>query len=882
MNLEQLTALVRHLKLDGVILSPSGKKLETVRASYGISPEEEVLALIDATVFRSAKKGLAVTPRGIYWHNDMLTSSTFNSLTYEKLLTTGVSSGWMCIKFVGGGEFDTSGAELSTKKILTFLEGLKDVAAGKELPPLPPEEEASSAGSGTAAAAGGGKPDTEQGTKGQTLSLKERWRQIASDPLAKIKDLYANAKEFITYTMAAGLAKPLKVDSFTPAEANALAIRFVRESAGTNAETPEIRQTNDAIIRIAALLDELATKCRANDIRNDAIDAILEESSLKNLNIAKRLADKNFYVGILGEFSCGKSTFINAMLEERFLIEDVLQGTTCSKTTVKYSPDENITVIFNNDTYVTMRDENEKGVISEPEKKQEFLRLMTAEEERAKKIREVIWQSPIDVLQNGLAIVDTPGIGSQNPRHTEVAKLAAQECDALLVLTNLHKPLSQELTDAVRNIAGEQAPNCIFIGTRKDQLLPKDQNRMRRHFQKRLSSQYGHECQFEFVSAYKALEELQTGGGAELEDFREFRARIKHMLESNRQYVQRRKAAALINDIARGMADNLEGKLAEFTRQTEDYEKNVVGYDSSDWTEWGQTEMSRYRISSQRVKSEALTAVSDLVDRISRRIKSSINAFDNTNDLKKYLKSGIPSTLDSFSGEIQGLPSTAVLKPLQGMFSECQTAYGNRFKREYKKIEDIFGQPVLPAATLGAAQQRTVDVTANKSGFKRLHDAMESEENFKVGGGMATGIGLSLLVPGVGWAVVGGFALIGAMLGSGLLKKLDKRKAEACNKVDESMHEFEKKLRANIEENYSLLNVEIGNQLSNYIQAKKDEYKATIDNYNKMLATQRENLLDMQEYIRLRLPELNKIAEEMNNQKQKEYFVSHEHEMTDA
>lgn len=883
MKLEQLTALVRMLELDGVILSPAGKKLETVRASYGVPPEEEVLALIDATVFGSAKNGLAVTPRGVYWRNDRLTPTVFSSLTHEQLLTTGISSGWMCIKFAGGGEFDTSGATLSTSDILKFLEGIRELAAGKELPPMPCEDAAGTGAAGQAA--GGAGTDASEGGHGPAgtiLSLKERWRKLTAEPLAKIKDMYANAKEFISYTITAGTAKHLAKESPTLAEANALATRLIRESAANGDETPEIRQTNDAIIRIAALLDEIANKCRKNTIKNDAIESILEESSLKNLNIARRLADKNFYVGILGEFSCGKSTFINAMLEERFLIEDVLQGTTCSKTTVKYAPDENIMVIFNNDTYITMRDEDAKGKIEEAEKKQEFLRLMTAEEERAKKIREVIWQSPIDVLQNGLAIVDTPGIGSQNPRHTEVARLAAQDCDALLVLTNLDKPLSQELTEAVRNIAGKEAANCIFIGTRKDQLPPKELNRMRRHFQKRLFSQYGHECQFEFVSAYKALEALQSGAGADLDEFREFRMRIKHMLESNRQYIQRRKAAALINEIACGIAKNLETQLTEFTRQTKDYEENVVGYDSSDWAEWAKAEVSRYKDSNKRIKTEALTGVSDFVDRISRKIHSEINAFKDTSDLKKYLQKGISSTLESYSGEIQNLPSKLVLRPLQELFSECQQAYGKRFKKEYKKIENIFGQPVMPVAALGAARQRTVNVTANKSGLDRLHDEMESEENFKIGGGMATGIGLSLLVPGVGWVAGATLAILGGVLGAGWLKSLDKRKAEACNKVDESMHEFEKKLRANIEENYSLLSVEIGKQLSNYIQLQKDEYKATIDGYNQMLATQKENLLDMQQYIKLRLPELNHIAEEMNNQKQKEYFVSPELDKPEA
>ena len=54
------------------------------------------------------------------------------------------------------------------------------------------------------------------------------------------------------------------------------------------------------------------------------------ESSIQK--IESRAADKQLYLAVVGEFSVGKSSFINALLRDNFLMSDVLQGTTTAPT----------------------------------------------------------------------------------------------------------------------------------------------------------------------------------------------------------------------------------------------------------------------------------------------------------------------------------------------------------------------------------------------------------------------------------------------------------------------------------------------------------------------------------------------------------------------
>jgi hypothetical protein len=60
------------------------KKLNNVRR-YPVDPTDEILAIIDTTVFGSAKCGMAFGLRGLYWNNDWTSDNEKNFLTWEEI-----------------------------------------------------------------------------------------------------------------------------------------------------------------------------------------------------------------------------------------------------------------------------------------------------------------------------------------------------------------------------------------------------------------------------------------------------------------------------------------------------------------------------------------------------------------------------------------------------------------------------------------------------------------------------------------------------------------------------------------------------------------------------------------------------------------------------
>lgn len=112
------------------------KKLETANALYPVDPADTPLALIDATIFGSAKCGMVIGLKGIYWKNDWTTPTKKNVLSWEELAPHAdtLSSSFMTVKLAPGCEFNLSGSQMKSEQLIGLLRKLCEVATKK--PPM--------------------------------------------------------------------------------------------------------------------------------------------------------------------------------------------------------------------------------------------------------------------------------------------------------------------------------------------------------------------------------------------------------------------------------------------------------------------------------------------------------------------------------------------------------------------------------------------------------------------------------------------------------------------------------------------------------------------------------------------------------------------------
>lgn len=101
------------------------KKREAAIQNYPVPRQEIILALIDGTLFGSAKVGMAIGLQGIYWKNDWTTETAKNFLSWEEMAKSTQSIGVKAISsdlLLGSGcVFNLSGSQVKAKYLAELL-----------------------------------------------------------------------------------------------------------------------------------------------------------------------------------------------------------------------------------------------------------------------------------------------------------------------------------------------------------------------------------------------------------------------------------------------------------------------------------------------------------------------------------------------------------------------------------------------------------------------------------------------------------------------------------------------------------------------------------------------------------------------------------------
>jgi TPR repeat protein/GTPase SAR1 family protein len=191
------------------------------------------------------------------------------------------------------------------------------------------------------------------------------------------------------------------------------------------------------------------------------------ESSPLNLEeIREDLLRGPLRIAVFGEFSSGKSTFINALLGEE-LLTVATEPTTALPTEMTYGGAFNIYVLSGDgNTLAQLYGDGEipywarlvgRGLLeklkSEAERIREFVRTWTAEGGRSSegaKVR-IVW--PQQFLRQRLVLVDTPGTNVEIDRHGAMTKSVASEVDLAICLVDARHGLKATSLHFIQDIA---------------------------------------------------------------------------------------------------------------------------------------------------------------------------------------------------------------------------------------------------------------------------------------------------------------------------------------------------------------------------------------------------------------------------------------------
>lgn len=204
----------------------------------------------------------------------------------------------------------------------------------------------------------------------------------------------------------------------------------------------------DRVLAACKAVSQLVVKPDDEEAKKHFDSYITEVEALKS-----RFSDKEYFVLVSGETKTGKSSLINALLGRNICAVDLDVATNITSI-IRFGEEEKAVVRFYPDR---------KGKIPAPiriglEKVRDFT-CEGSNPDNKKNVQFIeIWvNSPI--LKSGMVLMDTPGLGSLNPKHAGVTYAAAAQADVILFTTTAdHEITPYELDSLVRLVRCARKP----------------------------------------------------------------------------------------------------------------------------------------------------------------------------------------------------------------------------------------------------------------------------------------------------------------------------------------------------------------------------------------------------------------------------------------
>lgn len=181
--------------------------------------------------------------------------------------------------------------------------------------------------------------------------------------------------------------------------------------------------------------------------------------------LMQHLNEGKLYVVVCGEFKQGKSSFINALLDQPDDLCPVeVDVATSVVTTIAYGESEKLTVLLG--------EPGQEPVQQKTLQSRAQIRDYVTEQgnpDNQRKARILAMQLPNEQLKAGLVLVDTPGVGGLNTEHTDITYAFLPNADVALFISDAHEPLSELELDFIKERIARHCQDIIFIVTKKDQ-----------------------------------------------------------------------------------------------------------------------------------------------------------------------------------------------------------------------------------------------------------------------------------------------------------------------------------------------------------------------------------------------------------------------------
>lgn len=537
--------------------------------------------------------------------------------------------------------------------------------------------------------------------------------------------------------------------------------------------------------------------------------------------IVDKQNDNLLNISVIGEFSTGKSSFINALVGYELLAVNVIQGTTVAVTIIEYSEQFSITL-------TDFSGKSLKIIFKSIDSLRQQLHIYTTDAAYAKKIDYVTVTLPSDILKNGYRIIDTPGTNSLELWHEEVTCRAIKELsDLSIILTDSTQPMPATLVSFLDNTLGDSVESCAFVANKIDRIGDKERDGIIKFIGKKICQSFDIENPMVLPFSSVALtnsfakETVSVDSGSFLLTTSSLE-RLLSYTAKQRLRAQAQKILHLVDDIYSTLDNNIKSIAAQYQQELQMLERSRQTDFKPFISRQIYLRQKSFMAGAQDYKYKVESVCDSLASTAKNNIETKIQNYSTLDALSNYIKGSLSKDIkDEGRSIISG--TEAQFKKLRTLFNKELKQFQKEFEREFDKLKILSVKFNLKPKDMVVRHSAH---SANIGPVTTLITEELSKENWAVGGGAAAGAAIgTVLAPGIG-TIVG--TVIGLFAGAAAAPDTSGVKGKIKSKLSTPLHSYYRSVASDCMTNYNNFVDDIRSRLETEINRYYSTYASTI------------------------------------------------------
>ena len=566
--------------------------------------------------------------------------------------------------------------------------------------------------------------------------------------------------------------------------------------------------------------------------------------------IRQRCADPNLYLAVIGEFSSGKSTFINALLRDE-LLETSVRPTTAAATKIKFG--EKL------EAHIVLKDAQKPRIkASESTKRinnlsflpeldvygiRKLIHAATTDKKIATQVSEITISHPAPFLSEGIVVIDTPGKNAIEQEHGEITKhIVEHVADAAVVIIPAIIPLSISLVSFLNGSLQPYLHRCVFVVTRMDEIAVEEQDELLEDIRQRLTDRLGIASPTLLpCSAQVVVDELKgTSISAPLRVWDERFTEMEGIIFTR---LQRERALSVAERILRLLTETFDQLNLHLAEQIDRYQKREKVLAQETIRDLAEFKQEQLEICDQMLTEgwekvgEKIQGFLQLhIEETQRAAVETLAAVANKSQLKTILEGSLKNLFDRQHEKLVA-QLNAFLSELPATAAAVGKYFDEIFQEQYKRLAVIQAESSSP-------QIVQISKKADLS-FTPVAAAMEINKVFET-----TGV--------LDW-------LFDSLIGP----SLDERKQMIWEKLVEGYEAYFETVMEKAGESFDATTDKVLSALQNRIDAYTVKYEAIVNQMRSEQQREQEHCRRLQATVSADSKEINRRREKLQAQQQR-------------